>query len=205
MDSIETRVHAKILSMLPEPKPQLTPEEYLAFDRSADGKSEYLDGEMFAMSGGSRAHSLIASNLIGEIHQQLRGRPCEVHGSDLRVLVESTGLYTYPDLSIVCGEPDFGSGDPKDTLRNPTLLIEVLSPSTENYDRSKKFEHYRSIPSLREYVLVAQDRAFVERLLRRDDGVWEFTEFRGLHSTITLPSIDVTLAFAEMYAKVKLG
>ncbi len=191
--------------MLPEPKPQLTPEEYLAHDRAADGKSEYLDGEMFAMSGGSRAHSLIGSNLIGEIHAQLRGRPCEVHGSDLRVVVESTGLYTYPDLSVICGEPDFGPDDPKDTLRNPTLLIEVLSPSTEDYDRSKKFEHYRAIPSLREYVVVAQDRAFVERLLRRDDGVWEFTEFRGLDASITLASIGVTLAFAEIYEKVELG
>lgn len=191
--------------MLPEPKPQLSPEEYLAFDRSADGKSEYLDGEMFAMSGGSHAHSLIAVNLARELSGALRERPCRVFGSDLRVVVEATGLYTYPDLSIVCGKPDFGPDDPKDTLRNPTLLIEVLSPSTENYDRSKKFEHYRAIPSLREYVVVAQDRAFVERLLRRDDGVWEFTEFRGLDASITLASIGVTLPFAEIYEKVELG
>ena len=191
--------------MLPEPKPQLTPEEYLAFDRSADGKSEYLDGEMFAMSGGSHAHSLIAVNLARELSGALRERPCRVFGSDLRVVVEATGLYTSPDLSIVCGQADFGPDDPKDTLRNPTLLIEVLSPSTENYDRSKKFEHYRAIPSLREYVLVAQERAFVERLLRRDDGVWEFTEFRGLDASITLASIGVTLPFAEIYAKVEFG
>ncbi len=188
--------------MQPEPKPHLSPVEYLALDREAEERSEYLDGEMFSMAGGSREHALIAANLVGELRGQVRHRPCEVYGSDMRVLVEASGLYTYPDLSVVCGEPIFGPDGRRDILRNPTLLIEVLSPSSEAYDRGKKFEHYRAIPSFREYLLVSQERPLVDRFLRQESGIWLFSTAGGLDAKVELSSIGARLALSEVYAKV---
>ena len=188
--------------MLLERKQYLTPEEYLALDRAAEERSEYLDGEMFAMAGGSREHALIAANLVGELRGQLKKRACETYGSDMRVWVEASGLYTYPDLSVVCTPPIFGPDGRRDVLSNPTLLIEVLSPSSEAYDRGKKFEHYRAIPSLREYLLVAQDGPTIDRFLREESGIWRFDTAHGLEAEIVLPSIGARLALSEVYAKV---
>ena len=188
--------------MLPEPKPHLSPIEYLTLDRESEERSEYLDGEMFAMSGGTRKHALIASNLNRDLNSQLRDRTCETYGSDMRVWVEASGLYTYPDLSVVCGPPNFGPDGKEDTLRNPTLLIEVLSPSSEAYDRGKKFEHYRAIPSFREYLLVSQESPLVDRFLRQESGIWLYSTAHGLDAEVELSSIGVRLQLAEIYAKV---
>jgi len=181
---------------------RLSLEEYLAIERSAETKSEYLDGEMFAMTGGSFLHNLIVGNLVGELRQQLKGRSCTVVPSDLRVHIPATGLYTYPDLAVVCGEPRLEDDQELDTLLNPTLIVEVLSPTTEAYDRGKKFEHYGSIDSLAEYVLVSQAAPRVEQLVRQEGGHWLFTGTSGLDGKVVLSSIRCELALAEVYHKV---
>jgi Uma2 family endonuclease len=185
------------------PKTYYTPQEYLAIERQAEFKSEYLAGEMFAMSGASRKHNLIAGNVNGEARYQLRDRPCEVYQSDMRVKVSPTGLYTYPDVVIVCGEPEF-EDEHVDTLLNPTVLVEVLSESTEGYDRGKKFEHYRRLPSVREYVLIAQDRFHVEKHTRRQDGSWLLWETNDAGDTVHLESIGCRLKLSDIYAKVQI-
>ena len=185
-------------------KPHLTPEEYLAIERRAEIRSEYLDGEMFAMTGGSRNHNLIVLNIGRELSLQLKKRQCEVYASDQRVRIPATGLYTYPDIVVVCGEPQF-EDEELETLLNPTLLIEVLSPTTEACDRGRKFEHYQTIPSLSEYLLVPQAAFRVEQYLRQDGNRWLFTAVTGLEERISLPSIQCELVLAEVYDKVKLG
>lgn len=187
--------------MAVDPKRSLSPQDYLALERQLEWKSEYIDGEMVAMTGVSREHSLIVTNLSRELSLQLLGRPCEVHANDLRVRVTATGLYTYPDLVVACGDPVFE----EDTLLTPTLIIEVLSPSTEAYDRGKKFESYSALDSLQEYLLVAQDRPRVEQLVRQDDGRWTFSASNDLAAVLVLPSIQCELALAKVYSKVKLG
>jgi len=185
-------------------KTRISPEEYLEIERRAETKSEYLDGEMFAMTGVTRKHSLVTTNLVRELSQRLIDRPCEVHSSDLRVYIPATGLYTYPDLAIVCGEPRFEEDQEIDTLLNPTLIIEVLSPSTEAYDRGKKFEHYDTIESLAEYVLVSQATPRVGQFVRQEGGHWLFPATSGLDSKVALPSIGCELALAAVYHKVQL-
>jgi Uma2 family endonuclease len=184
------------------PKKLLSPEEYLTIERAAEYKSEYFAGEIFAMAGGSPSHNLIASNVIRELGTQLKRRPCKVYSSDQRVKVAATGLYTYPDVMVVCGKEQFDD-EIKDTLLNPTLLVEVLSESTEAYNRGKKFEHYRRIPSFREYLLIAQDRCRVEQYVKQDDGRWLFSEVSDRQSVIKLPSLNCELAVAEIYDKVE--
>jgi len=147
---------------VPEPIHRLTESEYLERERLADYKSEFFDGEVFAMSGGTPPHSQIAANLISEFNSKLKGRPCVVYTSDLRLKVEATGLLTYPDFSVICGPLQFAEGT-DDTVVNPRLVGEVLSDSTEAYDRGKKFENYRQMPSLREYLLVSQKEARIEQ------------------------------------------
>jgi Uma2 family endonuclease len=183
-------------------KPYLSPRQYLAIERAAEERSEYLDGEMVAMTGGSRNHGLIVGNLVRELGSQLRDRPCEVYPSDLRVQVSQTGLYTYPDVVVVYGEPRF-EDEQLDTLLNPTVILEVLSPTTESYDRGRKFEHYRTLGSLAEYLLVSQAQPRVERFLRHGDGLWLFGDAAGLEAALTLPSIGCELKLAEVYAKVR--
>ncbi|MFY9822855.1 MAG: Uma2 family endonuclease [Thermoanaerobaculia bacterium] len=190
--------------MEPQPKPYLTASEYLAIERRAETRSEYLDGEMFAMAGTSLAHSTIVGNLVGELRQQVKKQPCRVCPSDLRIHIPTTGLYTYPDVVVVCGEPKLLEDEELDTLLNPTLIVEVLSPNTEAYDRGKKFEHYRTIDSLAEYLLASQDEPRIEQYLRQDDGHWLFTAVAGLDSRIALPSIQCELSLAEVYDKVEL-
>ena len=187
---------------LPQPVTPLTPAEYLKIERAAEIRHEYFNGEMFAMSGGSPPHSLIKVNVGGELRTKLKGRPCTAFDSDLRIQVSPTGLYTYPDISVVCGELEFDD-DQHDTVLNPTLLVEVLSDSTEAYDRGKKFEHYRRIASLREYVLISQKTPTIERFLRNPDDTWTLTAVIGLEASIHLPSIEVTLSLAEIYDRVK--
>ena len=156
------------------------------------------------MSGASREHNLIAGNILRETGSQLKDRPCEVYVSDMvRVGVNPTGLYTYPDVVAVCGEPDFEDSE-LDTLLNPTLIVEVLSPSTEAYDRGEKFAHYRRLVSLREYVLVSQDRVCVERYVRQGDG-WLLTELSRLEDNLRLTSIDCDVALSEIYAKIQFS
>ena len=188
--------------MSSQPKTFITPEEYLAIERKAEYKSEYFNGEMFAMSGASERHVNIVANLMYLLVGQLRGRSCKAYASDLRVRVSLTGLYTYPDVIVVCGQPQFAD-DQRDTLLNPTLIVEVLSESTKDYDRGGKFEHYRTLDSFSEYVLIAQDRCHVEHFVRQPDKRWLLAETNRLEDTIHLLSIDCDLALAEVYDKVE--
>ena len=189
--------------MSTQPKTFLTPEQYLEIERKAEFKSEYYQGEMFAMSGARSDHNLIVGNLVAFLHPQLRSRPCRVYPSDMRVRVSPTGLYTYPDVVVVCGEPQFVDEE-LDTLTNPTLIIEVLSPSTEAYDRGRKFEHYRSLRSLREYLLVEIDRVHADLYTRQSGEQWLLTAAGRTEGTIELSSIDCKLTLAEIYEKTKL-
>jgi len=184
------------------PKPYLTPKQYLAQERQADFKSQYFQGEIFAMAGASRQHNLIVGNLVGEIRNALKDRTCEVYPSDMRVKVSPTGLYTYPDATIVCGEVEL-EDDHGDTLINPTVLLEVLSDSTESYDRGSKFRQYRQLDSLKEYVMIAQDRVSVECYVRQDDDQWLLRETRLIEQTVRFDSIDVTVPVAEIYRNIQ--
>jgi Uma2 family endonuclease len=188
--------------MSTQPKTFFTPEQYLEIERKAEFKSEYYQGEMFAMAGARSDHNLIVGNLVTVFNPQLRSRPCLVYASDMRVRVSPTGLYTYPDVVVVCGEPQFADNE-LDTLTNPTLIVEVLSPSTEAYDRGRKFEHYRSLPSLREYLVVASERTHVDLFKRRSEEEWLLTAGRP-EDTIELSSIACKLPLAEIYLKTKL-
>jgi Uma2 family endonuclease len=183
------------------PKRLLTPEEYLAQERKAEFRSEYYGGETFAMAGTSYHHCLIKDNVARRAGNQLNGGPCRVVTSDLRIKVPATGLYTYPDIVIVCDEPQFEDKE-FDTLLNPRTIIEILSDSTERYDRGAKFGHYRSIPSLQEYVLVSQDRALVERFVRQANGDWVYTEYAGQGSVFEFVGVPVRIPLAEIYQGV---
>jgi len=182
--------------------PTLTPAEYLAFERQqTDAKHEYLNGQITAMSGASREHNLIVGNAFASLHGQLRGRGCEVYSNDMRVHIPATGLYTYPDIVALCGEPVF-EGDQFDTLLNPHVIIEVLSSSTEAYDRGTKFAHYRSIESLQAYVLIAQDRPHIELFERGTDGRWVLSEAKGPESHLELEALGCVLELSEVYERI---
>ena len=187
-----------------QPKTTYTAEEYLAIDRLSDFKNEYFNGEVFAMTGASRKHNLITANVTSSLNPQLKGRQCEVYASDMRVKVRSTGLYTYPDVVVVCGSPAFEDKE-IDTLTNPTLIIEVLSKSTEGYDRGDKFGHYRKLDSLSEYILISQDKHHIEHYVRQPDNQWLLSETDDLQITIELPAINCRLALADIYDKVEIG
>src|SRR5918996_4787203 len=180
-----------------------TAEEYLALERQAQCKSEYYAGDISAMAGASRWHNLIVANVIGELWSQLKGRPRTTYPSDMRVKVSPTGLYTYPDVTVVCSEAQFEDHQ-QDTLLNPTLIVEVLSESTEAYDRGGKFAHYRKLASLMEYVLITQTKPHIEHYVRQPDSRWLLAEADNLHDTVHLPSIDCHLALAEVYDKVDI-
>lgn len=187
--------------MAVQPELEITPEEYLAAERQADFKSEYFAGEVFAMAGASYAHNLIVANVIAELRQQLKGQDCAVVPSDLRLWIESADHYLYPDVTVVCGEPEF-TDEQVDTLVNPRLIVEVLSKSTKDFDRGEKFTLYRTLPSFAEYVLVAQDRHHVEHFARQADGRWLLTDVDRMADTVSLTSIEGQLALAEIYDKV---
>lgn len=179
----------------------ITSEEYLHRERQAEFRSEYFRGEVFAMAGASANHNLIVGNCVQTFGQQLKKKPCRVYPSDLKLRIEATGLYTYPDLSIVCGDPELETNG-GDVLLNPVVLVEVLSDSTEAYDRGKKFEHYRTIPSLKHYVLIAQDRHSIDCFSRNSDGSWILTSCQALEEQIEIAAIDCQLVAAEVYEKV---
>jgi Uma2 family endonuclease len=179
----------------------LTPQEYLALERVAETKSEYLDGFLIAMSGATPAHVLITANIVGELYAQLLDRPCRVYSQDLRVRIAEAGMYAYPDVVAVCGEPEFDEGA-LDCLTNPTVIIEVLSETTEAYDRGLKFARYRQRAALQEYILVAQDRVSVERYTRQGE-FWVFTAAASLDEIVELPSIGCSLSLRRVYGKVE--
>jgi Uma2 family endonuclease len=198
---------------------RVSQEEYLETERASQHKSEYRDGRVLAMTGASREHNLIAVNIVCELRTQLAGRPCEAYVSDMRVQVRSTGLYTYPDVVVVCGEPQFEDRH-VDTLLNPTVIFEVLSPSTEAYDRGEKFAHYRRLESLTDYVLVTEERARVEHYVRLPDdqtpasvtgifrgddtagGYWILSEISDPEGNLRLSSIDCDLAVRSIYERI---
>jgi Uma2 family endonuclease len=183
------------------PKSKMTPQEYLEFERKSAEKHEYFDGEIFLMVGAKRRHNVIVLNFGSEIRQKLKGRSCEGYANDMRVSIPNTGLYTYPELVVVCGEPNF-QDDVFDTLLNPILIIEVLSETTENYDRGKKFQHYRTIETLHEYVLVSTDEARIEKFEKTGNGFWFLSEAVGIDSEIELTSIEARIQLAEIYDKI---
>jgi Uma2 family endonuclease len=185
------------------PERRLTAEEYLQIERAAEFKSEFYRGQMAAMSGASREHNLIAGNIARKLGNQLERGPCEVYQSDMRVKVSRTGLYTYPDVAVVCSEPRFEDKE-VDTLLNPTLLVEVLSKSTANRDNYYKLNHYRRIPALREVVIVDQFSMLVVLYSRQGDGSWAITDYAAPDERVPLESIGCSLPLTEIYAKVKL-
>ena len=182
--------------------PVFTQEEYLTLERSSEIRHEYLDGFVYAMAGESPTHSTICFNLAATIGPQLRGGPCRGFSPNMKVRTGEKGLYSYPDLMVVCGEPLFHD-ERGDVLLNPAVVFEVLSPSTEAYDRGEKFSRYRTIETLQDYVLVAQDRALAEHFSRQPDGTWSRSEVSGPDAILTLAAIDCRVPLADVYERVE--
>jgi Uma2 family endonuclease len=179
----------------------MTFEEYLVRERQAAFKSEYFPDEIVALAGAGRRHNLIVANVIGELRSQLKTRPCHVYPSDMKVRIAKAGASLYPDVMVVCGEEKF-EDESGDCLLNPTVVIEVLSDSTERYDRGKKFEHYRQLESLAEYLLVSCDEIRVEKFTRQSSGLWMLSETIGIEASVVLESVSCSLALSEIYLKV---
>jgi Uma2 family endonuclease len=190
------------MSAQSQPVSLIPPEEYLAADRAAEYKSEYYQGEVVAMAGASKEHNQIVANIITELSNQTRDKDCTVYASDLRLNNAAINSYTYPDVTAVCGPADLLADTYLDTLLNPTLLVEVLSPSTADNDRGRKFLFYRSIPSLQYYVLVETLKPQVEVFSRVDAENWNFREFKGLHAVVPFPALNLLLPLAEVYRKL---
>ncbi len=181
---------------------KMTAEEYLSWERQQTERHEFWAGEVFLQAGGTRRHSLISANVLGEIRQLLKDSDCQAHGSDMRVHIEATGYFAYPDVSVVCPPVQGGSDD---VIANPVLVVEVLSPTTADFDRGGKFGHYRQIPSLREYLVFWQDEARVEQHSRTADGLWLLREVVGVDKTLQLASLRRPLAMSDAYDKVELS
>lgn len=188
--------------MASNPISKLTEEQYLAVERAAEFKSEFLDGVMYAMSGGSPRHSSLAVSILAELHGILRGSECRVFNSDLRVRVSSR-MYTYPDVSVVCGKPLLAD-EQRDVLLNPVVIFEVLSPSTELYDRGPKLQLYRTIPSLKEYLLVDQNKVRIEQYIHQDARTWTLRDHEGLDAVLKMDSIGASLPLRLIYDRVDL-
>lgn len=188
--------------MVAKPQKFYSPEEYLALEELAEYRSEYYRGEIFAMSGGSVNHNRIAKNIVVALDVALAGKPCETFIADMRLLVKKNGLYTYPDVMIVCGQLEFAKGR-TDTLTNPTVIIEVLSESTQAYDRGAKFELYRALETLQDYVLIDQSRVHVEYFHKLDDGRWLLAEFNVLDGVLLLESVGVKLSLSQIYRRME--
>jgi Uma2 family endonuclease len=176
----------------------ITPEEYLAIERKAEFKSEYFNGEIFAMAGTSRPHNRIASNIISTLNPQLIKRGCNIYPSDMRVKIKKIGKYTYPDVVVTCGEELF-EDDYIDILLNPVVIFEILSKSTAAYDRGEKFQHYQFIESLAEYILITQDAIRVEQYIRQSDHTWIYSEYQNLDDFVKLESVACELSLRELY------
>jgi Uma2 family endonuclease len=183
------------------PITKVTAEEYLALDRAAEFRSEFIDGEIIAMSGGSQRHSKLQINLALEVETALRGTPCQAFSADLRVRV-STRMYAYPDLTVVCGDLMLADGR-QDILLNPKIIFEVLSPSTEYYDRGVKFRRYREVESLTDYILVDQDQARIEQFTRGDAHTWTFRDYQDASEILLIESIGVSLPIARIYERIE--
>ena len=191
-------------AVLTNPKTFLTPEQYLEIERKAEFKSEYFNGKMFAMAGAKEAHNLLTMNVGFALHPQLRARPCRIYANDMRVRVSATGLYTYPDVIAVCEERHF-LDDQRDTLLNPNLIVEVLSPTTEAYDRGRKFELYKAIESFTEYLLISSDRVHVDLFRRQPDGDWLRKSADRIEDVLDLQSIGCRLSLADLYEQVEFA
>ncbi|MEO6393058.1 MAG: Uma2 family endonuclease [Pyrinomonadaceae bacterium] len=189
---------------LPTPPVYISAEEYLRVEREADFKSEYVDGRIYAMSGGSPAHQTIAFNLTGELYSQLRDAPCRGFTSDAKVRTPTDNLYTYPDLTVVCGEPVYADAK-GDVLDNPVLIVEILSPTTEAFDRGRKFARYQEIVTLTDYVLIAQNEPRVEHFVRQPDGSWNLRPYTGLEASVSITSINCSLLLARIYDRVEFA
>jgi len=183
------------------PEPFVTPEEYLERERAAETRSEYYRGRVYAMTGAGRQHERIVFNLVGILHRQLGAGPCEGFAGNMRTKVRTSGLYTYPDAVVVCGQAEF-EDHRLDTLLNATVIVEVFSPSTAAYDRGEKFALYRELETLQEYVLISQVQPRVERFQREGDR-WALTDAVGLDASITIPSVRATIPLRELYARVE--
>ena len=176
----------------------ISPDEYLAVERAALDKHEYYQGEVFAMSGASLKHNVIFSNLFGELAHKLKGKSCKPYGSDLRIHIPKNSLYTYPDISIICGDAALTDKE-FDTAINPSVIIELLSKSTRNYDKGEKFTLYRDIDSLKEYVLVDTEKIYVEKHIRNEDGSWQLTDYRSLENSFTIETIQLNILLKDIY------
>lgn len=185
-----------------QPQHGYTLEEYFALEQASEVRYEYWQGEVFAMSGASPAHVQIQVNLITLLRSQLRRRPCRIFSSDMRLKVPSFPPYRYPDLSALCGEPVFELIGGLEVLTNPTLIVEILSPTTEAFDRGDKFTHYKSIPNFREYLLIAQHRPHVGQYAKQSDTVWSYQEFNHLSASLYVSSVDCTLGLEELFQDV---
>ncbi len=185
------------------PKPYITLEEYLEIDRKGEVKSEYYDGEMYQMAGASLEHNTIVGNVISEFHSQLKNHSAIVLPGNMRLRIPETRRYAYPDVTVVCSKPEFDTKE-KDVLLNPTILVEVLSDSTEARDRGEKASSYRRIASLQEYIFINQDKAKVETYSRKADGTWVLSEVSGLNGVVKIASLKCQIAMAEIYDKVAL-
>ena len=190
------------IAMSSQPETLLTPEEYLALERKSEIKHEYFAGEMFAMVGASKRHNLIMSNIIRILGNQLLDRPCNVYPSDMRVKVSATGKYTYPDVVVACEEEKFDDAE-NDTLLNPVVIIEVLSESTEAYDRGKKIEQYQYIDSLTEYLLISQEPYRIEQYVRQSNKEWRYFEYHRAEDSVRINEIGCELTLKDVYAKVQ--
>ncbi len=188
--------------MSSQPKQRYTLEEYFELERTSEIKYEYWDGEVFAMSGASPAHEAVLVNVITQFRNKLRGRPCHVFTSNLRVKVPAAPPYRYPDLTALCGQPEYEVIGGVRALTDPTLIVEILSPSTEAYNRGDKFSEYKSIPSFAEYLLIAQHRPHVTHYVRQADGSWSYEEANAIVATLSLPTIECELSLGEVYQDV---
>jgi len=186
----------------PEETIQMTPEEYLEFERHSEIKHEYFDGEIFAMIGASVNHNRIGSNINRLLGNQLVNRPCDIFSNDMRVKIQRVKKYTYPDIAVVCGSLEL-EDQQFDTLLNPAVIIEILSKSTEAYDRGVKFQHYQLIPSLKEYILVTQHSCRIEKYVRGNNGRWLYSSHEGMNQTMTIESINCALPLSEIYSRVE--
>jgi len=184
-------------------KTKLTEEEYLSFEKASNTKHEYYQGEIFAMSGASRRHNIIFSNLFGQLAYNLKGKSCQPFGSDMRLYIPENTLYTYPDITIYCGDIKSADKD-EDSSILPTVVIEILSPSTKEYDRGTKFKLYRGIPSLKEYILIDTEMMNVEIFTLTSDNTWQLNELKHLNDRLTIQTVDFTISLSDIYEGTKL-
>ncbi|MBF0202165.1 MAG: Uma2 family endonuclease [Desulfamplus sp.] len=185
-------------------KNQMTPDEYLQFERCSEIRHEYFNGEIFAMTGGSLNHNRISRNIVRLLGNELKGSPCENFAGDMRVKIKENGKYTYPDIVVACGNMELENINGVETLLNPMVIMEILSKSTEAYDRGEKFRHFRLIPSLQEYILVSQNCCMIEKYGRGDSGIWQiFNPFTDMDRIVIIDSINCELLMSEIYYRVE--